>query len=551
MQSGTLKVPVKTRFGNIFIKYEKYIFFGFIFLSIFPVWANNYFLTLDGPCHLYNSKMLLDYVRGDNADFYKNFYSANFKLYPNWFSHAVLAFFMFFLPPVTSEKLFITIYILLFLGFSRMLVKKINPDNIFVSYLFFPLLFHYSFQMGFYNYSYSLVFCFAYIVFFIKYKQNINSGWFMLLSVIFLSIIFFSHPIGYLLTLFSICLYISFNKESKSIITKKQINSLLVFFVTAIPSVLLLLNFFSDRSGYPAQPGKTSAHDLMSMLLRFKAIATWQNSDSIFGKIFMYAIILLLIVCIFNRIKEKKIKQFDFFLIIALLMLVFYFKQPDSFAGAGLVNERIMILPVFFVILWIASAKYPDNIKYIFSVVLLAGSIFFQIRKYPHIREASNAVTEYMELAADIKPYSVVLPLDYSHNGIDNNGRQIAEAVWIFTHALDYLGAEKPLIMLDNYEANTGFFPFLWVWEKNPFKWLSKDAGIEGQPASIDMNNYFSKAGEQIDYIILFNYKIADAQNPVTQNTFYQINQKYTLLRKSSEGRALLYKLKGTENNLP
>ena len=38
----------------------------------------------------------------------------NLKPVPNWFSHAAMALFMFFTPPLIAEKLLLTLYAILF-----------------------------------------------------------------------------------------------------------------------------------------------------------------------------------------------------------------------------------------------------------------------------------------------------------------------------------------------------------------------------------------------------------------------------------------------------
>ena len=40
----------------------------------------------------------------------------------------------------------------------------------------------------------------------------------------------------------------------------------------------------------------------------------------------------------------------------------------------------------------------------------------------------------------------------------------------MFIHAGEYLGTEKSIVTLTNYEANTGYFPISYKEEMNPFK---------------------------------------------------------------------------------
>jgi hypothetical protein len=53
--------------------------------------------------------------------------------------------------------------------------------------------------------------------------------------------------------------------------------------------------------------------------------------------------------------------------------------------------------------------------------------------------------------------------------------------------------------VLDNYEANTNYFPLKWHDGINPHKHLSRKRGIEGVPPSAAINEYRLKNGVVID----------------------------------------------------
>ena len=55
----------------------------------------------------------------------------------------------------------------------------------------------------------------------------------------------------------------------------------------------------------------------------------------------------------------------------------------------------------------------------------------------------------------------------------------------LFSHAAGYLGVEKRLVLLDNYEANTGYFPLRWRPEVNPYVHLGPFAAQESQPPPV------------------------------------------------------------------
>ena len=64
--------------------FETAVFCAILVFWLVPVWKLDFFVTGDGPCHLFNSKILLDWAQGVNKDFYKPFYFLNTNFDPNW-----------------------------------------------------------------------------------------------------------------------------------------------------------------------------------------------------------------------------------------------------------------------------------------------------------------------------------------------------------------------------------------------------------------------------------------------------------------------------------
>lgn len=136
--------------------YEPILFTILLLLALLPIWSVAFFVTGDGPCHLYNSKILLDWYRGEALDFYKPFYFLNPNLDPNWLSNLIQVPLLILFPAPVAEKVFFSLYILLFAGGFRFLCRQINPDAIFLSALGILFAWNHIVMMGFLNNSLSL-----------------------------------------------------------------------------------------------------------------------------------------------------------------------------------------------------------------------------------------------------------------------------------------------------------------------------------------------------------------------------------------------------------
>jgi hypothetical protein len=63
--------------------------------------------------------------------------------------------------------------------------------------------------------------------------------------------------------------------------------------------------------------------------------------------------------------------------------------------------------------------------------------------------ELNEVAIDCADLSKHIEPNSVVLPLNFSGH-------------WITGHFSNYLGIDKPMIILENYECSVGYFPVTW-----------------------------------------------------------------------------------------
>ena len=79
--------------------------------------------------------------------------------------------------------------------------------------------------------------------------------------------------------------------------------------------------------------------------------------------------------------------------------------------------------------------------------------LFFHFKLNTFYQDATKNIEsiaiDYVDVANHIEKNSVVLPINYSGN-------------WLMAHFSNYLGVEKPIIILENYECLAGYFPLKW-----------------------------------------------------------------------------------------
>jgi len=87
---------------------------------------------------------------------------------------------------------------------------------------------------------------------------------------------------------------------------------------------------------------------------------------------------------------------------------------------------------------------------------------------------------------------------------------------WLEPHFSNYLGVDKPLIILENYEASVGWFPVKWNTQKLPRIKLGTFDTINGIQW---MSNTQSNQIKQIDYVFLYG-----STNKIDDQSWAELN---------------------------
>lgn len=524
------------------LKKERTLFVVLLIIHLIPLWSLTFFLTTDGPSHVYNSRVLLDFITSRNVDFYEGYYLLNNEPNPNWFSHLILSCLQVFLPGYLSEKVFLSAYVILFMLAIRKLVKCASEKNVFLSWAAFPFIYNHVLQLGFYNSLFSMVLMLLVIYGWISMRQN-SILRFILFPLLF-TLLYFTHLVGLSFTLFFIAILILFEgnwQQRWTDILRNLSKKYAQLVLMATPALIFAVYYFNKvgtATSSTSDSVKKLYHDFIELSSLFCLVE--HEKPFLITTAVGFGILSLYTLC--RKIFYRKYSQADGFFLCFIVALIIYFNQPGGVAGGFLLKERLQMLPYLIILPWLATVYYPDWMKKLMPLFFAGVSLILLSIRLPYHVQASEAVEEIVSAREFISDRSTVLSLSYSFNGKTVEGGLIANKVWLFTHAADYLGAEKKkMILLGNYEANTEYFPLKWVESKNPFSRLGI---IEGIPPHVDVEGYLLKTKGTVDYIMML---FLDHENELishanTKSLLIQLDRNYKLVFRSRSGRVKLYK---------
>ncbi len=516
-------------------------------LALWPVWANAFFLTNDGPCHLYNARILRDMLLGNDSAFYAEWFTLNPNIEPNWLNHFLLTVFQLVFPPVFSEKLFLTLYILGFVFAFRYLARSIYPANGAFLLVAMPFLFHKVFLMGFFNYSASVILFFVLVGFWLRNFEKEGWRWRMVLGTLML-VLGLSHPVSYAMAMGTIFFHwvgqflAGVMRADRGVKLKALALLALKTILAALPS-LMLLGSFILRKGTDSIASQAKPQTIFEDFVQLRALILFHPGETTWPIVLSILIAVMLMVGLFSLSRQSK--GHTGILLMLGTTLVVYFFQPAVVAGVGIMPERLQIYPYLIAIIWLACRPWPTwMLRSAALIGFLVAGILFSIR-LPNYANTSLAVEEFVSVQPHMRPHSTVLMLDYAPEGrYPNEGPLLSDEAYIFMHIAEYLGALQPHIILNNYEANTHWFPLRWNPDKDPYVHLGEGPGFEGWLPTVNFEKFRMETGKDVDYVITWCLNNELRQYEGVKLMQDRLKQDYTEVLVTEGGRVRLWERK-------
>tara|TARA_R110002072_G_scaffold17936_2_gene67553 strand:+ start:994 stop:2589 length:1596 start_codon:yes stop_codon:yes gene_type:complete len=484
-------------------KFEPLLFLIFVCLHLLPALSGRYFPTLDGPAHLYNSQLIIDLVFNNNTEL-TNYFVLNNEPVPNWMGHFILALFNYFLPAFIAEKILIVAYVIALPYTFRKLVLQLNPEGALMSYLIFPFVYSFMFMLGFYNFSIAIVFSFLILRYWIKNDQK-KKGFIQVVVLAFLLIcLYFSHLVVFGITLLAIGIHILYgiliSKETVLNRINKGVKEVITIVLASIFPLILGINFYVKREA-ASEVQFLSNKQLIQELTEMKFLdPSYSNYFFIFFLIFCFLTIFLIYKRMVFFLQQSRrtatsfFKKHDFWFILAILMLVLYFKLPNMQGGAGYISLRMNHLFFIFWMLWLVCNHIPKLLSAGLILFVLYSSLVINNSHSKKSKLLSKDAVSIHKVAAYIPPGSIVLPINNSDH-------------WIMEHFSNYLGIDEPLIVLDNYESTVNYFPIHFNHQDFP---TIRIKGVENNVFNCVswLSNPYSEKIVYAPYIMVYGQKI-------------------------------------------
>lgn len=513
---------------------ELIFFWAVLIYNLGIVFATKYFPTFDGGAHAYNANIIYQLLTDSNS-VYKDYFEFNSELVPNWTSYIILFMFRSFFSYGLAEKMLLTLFFVLTPLLFRLVIKRLKGHNIWMSYLIFPFTHFSLLYMGFFNFTLGIMFFFLFMYAYMGLEEKVSVKKMVILFSI-LTAVFFSHIFVFIVTVIfmaahsGIYLIVNFKtiKEEKF---RWVINRTINLLVPSSLFLFLTLSYFIKRPSI----GKETflkTDELSTFLLDIAPLQAFGAGETPYCKGLFYVIYAIIVLTIGQRIfsfkKEEGIGSFfrinDVFLLLTVLFIYLTYTQPNEDGYGGFISIRMVLFVYLFLLIWLASC----NIGTKFTMFILPFYFYFAYQEM-NIKKTSmvflNDQVKKLDVCAEkLEPNKTLVPFFF------------ADYLWQGLHYCNYLAGEKPIVILNNYEAYVNYFPIIWNNAK------LNDVVVGNLQGNVCCQSWTNKSGakqQKADYVFVFGEKPGDA---CYESIIKVVRENYVAIAKDHD--VALYKLK-------
>jgi len=304
---------------------------------------------------------------------------------------------------------------------------------------------------------------------------------------------------------------------------------LFILLILSTPGILFMILFYANVQFHPAGDSY-SAGVLIKWINDARPFIVFNyTGEEIITEQFFHILLVLLALSFILKNRDtqnrRNLEKINILAIPLLLSIFLYFITPNG-SGAGMMSDRYGLILYFFGLIWIVSRSV--NIKFNHVIIFLVLILHFGLH-FKHLAGSlgkldANAIS-INEAGKSISENSIVLPVNLSDH-------------WLELHFSNYSGTDKPIIILENYEAGTGWFPVRWNSTNFPNIRLNDKDSISGLQW---MNNRKSGYVKEVDYILIYGNP-AKLDNPEWSELKEVLSAGFTLKYRAENDYVLLYK---------
>jgi hypothetical protein len=475
-----------------------------IVLHLLPVWIYQHFPTEDGPSHVHNSAVMLNLLTAP-APAFREYYQLQATVAGNLTSQIILMGLLSVMSGLLADKVFLSIFIvLLCTGFWRA-IAAVSSDAKWLAFLIFPFVYSSWLHLGFYNFCIGMALSLFVITYCIRNLGNLGLRQTGILALLFLAL-YFSHisvfgVVAVTVAALTVVRLVWERRQHEHLASKPSVNPSKYLLLAIVPPVILLILFLSRYTML------FKLHSLRFSAWRIYSLAPLVARSDVeywFGKAVVAVVGVVTIFGFYSKWKDRRLRPLDGLLLAAAGLTLLIFMGPDAIGWGGLIQMRLVFYVYFALILWLAAQQIPPRVAKGAAAASVLISVLLFATRAPAYAELNRQIEEYLSTAPHIDPNTTLLALSFASHGYAPPENRLAKTYLPFEYLSGFIGTDKPVVDLGNYETLTFSFWTRFRPEVDPFRFVNKVVEAEIRPAAANLFGYPPESGGRIDYVLLW-----------------------------------------------
>jgi hypothetical protein len=459
-----------------------------LFALLIPIWSFPYFPSSDGPSHLFNAYVFVNY---EHVPVFQKVYSLHVPTAGNLAGHGLAILFMKAgLPWDVCEKLLVTICIAALALAFYYAVSAIRTVPPLASFLIFPFLYNWPLQMGFWSFSLGVPFLFVCAGLVLR-----NHGRWRARPLIWLFLVaggaYICHPIAWAVCALTVAImavgtegWQLFHGPERGKAFVQIVLPVAVFVPFAIPNAL-----FAEQNALVEWQHFTSIRTFLWPLYTDTPLHLFA-ADSRPARALFLVLVLASIGNFARKIRKRNLQTADVLLPPFLILLGLGLVSPGRIGEGTFIAVRLLLFGYLLWVLWLAMTLPRRAVPVAASIAVLFTA-WLVVARLPAWRAANRSLTEIVALGRSVPANAFVCQLDFLPQ---------TETVRPLDHVIDLLPA-KNIVDVRDYEAGryafwTRFRPGYFL-DENYIR-VSSQRDFEGA-----LNRFEQRTGKHIDFLVL------------------------------------------------
>ncbi|MES1241352.1 MAG: hypothetical protein ABUT39_07020 [Acidobacteriota bacterium] len=481
-------------------------------VQLLPIWLLPFFPSQDGPVHMTIARTLRDYGRPE-AGVLRQYFELNGEAVPNRFIYFVLADVLRFASVPVAEKILLSAYVILLPLAVRWAVAGVAPANSFLAVLALPFTFNFLLNMGFYNFSLSLVAFFVALGWWLRHRNRFGpwaAGVFAVLTVW----VYFCHVVSLVALLSAV---------GAAALAKRDLRGLAWLALASLPAAALTVSYAGELGAYR---GWLPLGDRLWRLATLNPLVSIDSRTDLLAAFLAVALAWAVFRLLGWRYEGGPETGLGFS-VLALVVLVL--AAPQAIGVGNFITDRLVLFPYLLLIPWLAACEHTPRSRLGLEILGAGAALAMLGLLVPRWQEANLYLAEQAPALERVEPGSTYLPLAFSYEGEAPDGGPVVHRILPFLHAGDHVAARTAVADLNLFAAGTDAFPIRYRPETNPYTHLRTRDG-------------WSLAGQRIDYVLVWWPRARAPRLPEAGRLLVELEVAYDRIYTSPRDLVRLYR---------